>query len=515
MKRMMMKVDKTLLFRRLSSSKQQHDVGCSLAVRFFDAKSVDRQTQQLYPPRTSRVPPISFSPLPRNSTAHDSLPFCYRNGTISVPPVSPPPHHLSKFGSRYSISSRLILLVSSSRRRRRVGQIPTPMVVAAARNNNLSLGLQQQQQREKLIRAGLDFGPIIRLQPQPLSPRRLHQHRQMSSFYSSSPSPTSSSSPSSRPPTAGPRRVDKDGDKKLPDFSASPSSGDNSNSSSNKVLLSHWWQQLQSVPNIITCTRIVCAPLLSYWIVTQQHEAALCGCLLAGFSDYADGQLAKRYHMETTLGTYLDPLADKILINVLAVSVWFVGTLPAPLVALWMGKDILLMTATYRYVANQTPPQQQQQQQRHNTDHSKSKLADDQENTATTTTEHHEHQYYVNMDPLSTPLKVEPTATSKINTALQFVTLATALVHPLCVSGVDVVAGGGVEASTIAAISLCVDPALFYLCWITGGTTILSVFSYAGYSAFTDSGNQQKKISTAGQASSSSSSIENDEIKKT
>ena len=36
--------------------------------------------------------------------------------------------------------------------------------------------------------------------------------------------------------------------------------------------------------------------------------------LAAGVSDAVDGFLAKRFHMTTELGAYLDPLADKALI---------------------------------------------------------------------------------------------------------------------------------------------------------------------------------------------------------
>ena len=46
--------------------------------------------------------------------------------------------------------------------------------------------------------------------------------------------------------------------------------------------------------------------------------------------------------------------ADKILINVLSVSLWYTGTLPTPLVGLWLVRDVVLMTATYRYVRAHT-----------------------------------------------------------------------------------------------------------------------------------------------------------------
>jgi cardiolipin synthase (CMP-forming) len=193
-------------------------------------------------------------------------------------------------------------------------------------------------------------------------------------------------------------------------------------------LWNQWVEQLKSPPNLLSVGRIVSAPLLSYLIVTNQHNAALVGCFLAGFSDFLDGYLAKHCNLATTLGTYLDPIADKVLINVLSISLWCNGTLPTPLVVLWLGKDVFLLTATYLHVFSKM------------------------------------EKGLSGIDPLKIPLKVNPTLMSKVNTALQFLTLSIAIIHPV----------------------YAMEESLNALCWITGGTTVASVLSYVGYSAFTD-----------------------------
>lgn len=203
---------------------------------------------------------------------------------------------------------------------------------------------------------------------------------------------------------------------------------------SDEDVVSHWLEQLKSIPNIITISRIASTPLLAYLIISEQHTAALIGCCVAGVSDVADGFLAKRYDMGTVLGTYLDPLADKILINVLAVSLCYTGSLPTPLVALWMTRDVALTGASYWYVKQNTR---------------KGKPV---------------------MDPLTTPLKINPTNTSKLNTALQFATLSTAIINPI----------------------YPLDDLLWTLCWATGATTCASGFSYLDFSAFRQSGNKDK-----------------------
>jgi len=198
-------------------------------------------------------------------------------------------------------------------------------------------------------------------------------------------------------------------------------------------LCTHLFKQLKSPPNVITTFRIMSAPYLSYLIVTENYELAFYGCCAAGLSDILDGYLARHYNMSTVLGTYLDPLADKIIINVLAASLWYNNILPTPLVSLWLLRDVAFMVGTYIYVRSNTGKGQ-----------------------------------WV-ADPVTTPLKVEPTMISKVNTGLQFLTLSIGLLQPI--------------------YALVPPEALVLLCWLTGGTTIASIFSYAGMSAFTNSGN--------------------------
>jgi CDP-alcohol phosphatidyltransferase len=75
------------------------------------------------------------------------------------------------------------------------------------------------------------------------------------------------------------------------------------------IVIQHWIQQLQSIPNMITVSRIVLIPFVSYWIITHQTMLACVGCIYAAISDVLDGYIARRYpSMQTPLGTYLDPL---------------------------------------------------------------------------------------------------------------------------------------------------------------------------------------------------------------
>jgi cardiolipin synthase len=208
-----------------------------------------------------------------------------------------------------------------------------------------------------------------------------------------------------------------------------------------RQLQRHWLRQLKSPPNIITTARIASTPLLSYLIITQHdYELALYGCFAAGLSDVLDGYLAKQYNMSTVLGSYLDPLADKLLINVLSLSLWHVDILPTPLIVLWLARDVGLMGATYLLVRSQT-----------------------------------KSGNWV-VDPVTTPYKVEPTNISKVNTALQFVTLFFGLLQPL-----NYIPSGALES----------------LCWITGATTVASGYSYVGGASLVTASGKHKAIRTS------------------
>jgi CDP-alcohol phosphatidyltransferase len=85
-------------------------------------------------------------------------------------------------------------------------------------------------------------------------------------------------------------------------------SAESKDSSEEDLTYEHFVEQLKSLPNIITTTRMISSPLLSYWVITNQVEYAVMGCFIAAVSDVADGFIARNYNMKTTLGTYLDPL---------------------------------------------------------------------------------------------------------------------------------------------------------------------------------------------------------------
>ena len=100
-----------------------------------------------------------------------------------------------------------------------------------------------------------------------------------------------------------------------------------------------------NIPNVITVFRIFLVPVVIWLIIDEDMKLAFAAFLLAGLSDALDGFLAKRYDMQTELGAYLDPIADKVLLVSIYIVLGFASHLPAWLVIAVVSRDILIVGA--------------------------------------------------------------------------------------------------------------------------------------------------------------------------
>jgi CDP-diacylglycerol---glycerol-3-phosphate 3-phosphatidyltransferase len=92
-----------------------------------------------------------------------------------------------------------------------------------------------------------------------------------------------------------------------------------------------------STPNLVTFARIATAPVL-LWLLTYTSPAASWAAaaifFIATVSDYFDGYLARSYDSVTTLGKFLDPMADKLV--VLTALIMLCGMSRTPHVPAWI-----------------------------------------------------------------------------------------------------------------------------------------------------------------------------------
>jgi cardiolipin synthase len=101
-----------------------------------------------------------------------------------------------------------------------------------------------------------------------------------------------------------------------------------------------------NLPNIISVLRILLVPLLVIFLLEGKIHYALLVFFLAGISDAVDGFLARLLHQKTSIGAFLDPLADKLLINTAFVTLGILGIMPAWLAVLVVSRDIIILAGT-------------------------------------------------------------------------------------------------------------------------------------------------------------------------
>ena len=109
-----------------------------------------------------------------------------------------------------------------------------------------------------------------------------------------------------------------------------------------------------NLPNALTIARIFFVPLLVAALVAQNVSVRIFGLtitnewlalaifLVAAATDLLDGYLARRWGQVTTIGTLLDPIADKLLISAALISLVQVNAVPGWMVILIVGREFAI-----------------------------------------------------------------------------------------------------------------------------------------------------------------------------
>jgi cardiolipin synthase len=108
----------------------------------------------------------------------------------------------------------------------------------------------------------------------------------------------------------------------------------------------------RSAPNLLTLMRICLAPFLVAAILENRFEVGFVLFVVAGLSDALDGLLARVLKQQTTLGQYLDPVADKLLLSTLFLVLLHEGLMPVRVTVLVFGRDVcILLVSAILYAA--------------------------------------------------------------------------------------------------------------------------------------------------------------------
>ena len=98
-----------------------------------------------------------------------------------------------------------------------------------------------------------------------------------------------------------------------------------------------------NLPNLISLARLLAVPVTVYVILQGYFAAAFWLFVAAGISDAIDGFLAKRLGQSSELGGYLDPIADKVLLVGVYLTLGHTGHIANWLVILVVFRDLIIV----------------------------------------------------------------------------------------------------------------------------------------------------------------------------
>jgi CDP-diacylglycerol--glycerol-3-phosphate 3-phosphatidyltransferase len=104
-------------------------------------------------------------------------------------------------------------------------------------------------------------------------------------------------------------------------------------------------QDTLNLPNTITLLRIGIVPFLFVLLSSPGEFWSLILAILfviASITDFFDGYFARKYNLITTMGKFLDPIADKLIVNTAMILMIPIGRIPAWIVAITIIRDLIV-----------------------------------------------------------------------------------------------------------------------------------------------------------------------------
>lgn len=110
--------------------------------------------------------------------------------------------------------------------------------------------------------------------------------------------------------------------------------------------------QLRATPNQLTLLRLCVIPFIVLSILDHYYRTAFGLFIFAGVTDGLDGLLARWLKQRTTLGQYLDPVADKLLLSTLFLVLHHEGLISRRVTVLVFARDLgIVMVAAILYAS--------------------------------------------------------------------------------------------------------------------------------------------------------------------
>jgi len=110
-----------------------------------------------------------------------------------------------------------------------------------------------------------------------------------------------------------------------------------------------------NLPNKLTILRVLMIPFFLIFMLTDLGGAsgkfiALALFVIASFTDFLDGYIARKNNIVTNFGKFMDPLADKLLVGAALISFVELGNLPAWIVIVIISREFII--SGFRLVAS-------------------------------------------------------------------------------------------------------------------------------------------------------------------
>jgi CDP-diacylglycerol--glycerol-3-phosphate 3-phosphatidyltransferase len=104
-------------------------------------------------------------------------------------------------------------------------------------------------------------------------------------------------------------------------------------------------EEILNAPNVVTLARIALIPFFVVVLSAESRRNSFWAALIFGAAsatDFLDGYLARRFHLITTFGKFIDPLADKLITMSAYVVLVHLARLPAWVVLIILAREFII-----------------------------------------------------------------------------------------------------------------------------------------------------------------------------
>jgi cardiolipin synthase len=98
-----------------------------------------------------------------------------------------------------------------------------------------------------------------------------------------------------------------------------------------------------NVPNTLSILRILSIPVFVIFLLYDRFFVALLIFIGAGITDGLDGLIARVFNQKTTIGAYLDPIADKLMLITSFIVLAILRIIPGWLTVIVISRDVIIL----------------------------------------------------------------------------------------------------------------------------------------------------------------------------